>query len=311
MHTATYSGPCAEVAIRQLELNTYDYPVVTVGIAHHGNLTTSRSSYGAAVDFAIEGQTGDENASVIPVVNTGNVPPYNGAVSFTTYRFWAGNVSRTSNDPEPRSLSYFTRGKLAPISDTFAPKTMQQRSEETLPAFEATKDLRQRFYSPLTLRLLDRSETLSAQEVVHHAFFDGLTSALSDLGVWFTGVSPFPISKRFLAASGGASNTSNGDEFPAGDPMGLHPEDVLVVELSLTYSNNASYERIVTGFLDNVNAQIHTQLCAEGLGHLISSSIYLNDADKGQDVFAGYRARVWPLCRGFARSMIRTQYSRP
>ena len=72
--------------------------------------------------------------------------------------------------------------------------------------------------------------------------------------------------------------------------MGIKPENLIVVELSLSYSNNAAYEPIVTEFLHRIGQRIRAALCENGLEHIISPWIYLNDADKGQDVFGGYPA---------------------
>jgi hypothetical protein len=274
--------------VTDLELKTYDVPVVTVGITTHVNTTTSSSYYNTLVDFALDGQTADEKASVIPVVNTGSTAP--GAVSYTTYRFWGGNASSGFEEASPPSLSYFAEPVLGVTSDSFAPKTMHGWSEETAPSFARTKGLGQRFYTPLTLRVTDKAEIVAALEIIHEIYFGAVVSALSELDLWFTGMSPFPISKRFLAASAERENSIGGLPIPKGDPMGLTPENLIVVELSLSYSNNATYEPIVTEFLHGMGREIREAICRRGLEHTIHPWIYLNDADKGQDVFGGYPA---------------------
>lgn len=276
--------------VTDLELKTYDVPVVTVGIATHDNTTTSSRYYNTLVDFALHGQTADEKASVIPIVNTGSTAVVPGAVSYTTYRFWGGNASSAFEDASPPSLSYFAEPAVGVTSDTFAPKTMHGWSEETAPSFARTKGLRQRFYTPLTLRVTEKAEIVAALEIIHQTYFDAVFSALSELDLWFTGMSPFPISKRFLAASAERENSVDGLHIPKGDPMGLTPENIIVVELSLSYSNNATYEPIVTQFLHGIGREIRDALCRRGFEHTILPWIYLNDADKGQDVFGGYPA---------------------
>jgi hypothetical protein len=276
--------------VTDLELKTFDVPVVSVGIATHVNTTTSASYYNTLADFALHGQTADEKASVIPIVNTGSTALVPGAVSYTTYRFWGGNASSAFEDGSPPSLSYFAEPALGVASDTFAPKTMHGWSEETAPSFARTKGLRQRFYTPLTLRVTNKAETVAALEIIHEIYFGAVFAALSELDLWFTGMSPFPISKRFLAASAERENSIAGLHIPKGDPMGLTPENLIVVELSLSYSNNATYEPIVTEFLHVIGREIREALCKRGLEHMIHPWIYLNDADKGQDVFGGYPA---------------------
>jgi len=275
--------------VTDLELKTYEVPVITVGIVTHTNTTTSSSYYDAVVEFALYGQTTDEKASVIPVVNSGSTA-LGGAVSYTTYRFWGDDASSAFEDASPPSLSYFVEPALGVASDTFAPKTMHRWSEETAPSFARTKGLRQRFYTPLTLRVTDKAEIVTALEIIHQTYFGVVFSALTELDLWFTGMSPFPISKRFLAASAGRENSAGDPQIPKGDPMGLTPENLIVVELSLSYSNNAAYEPIVTAFLHGIGREIREALCKRGLEHTISPWIYLNDADKGQDVFGGYPA---------------------
>lgn len=273
-----------------LELKTYDVPVVTVGITTHDNSTNPSSYYDALADYALHGQTTDEKASIIPVVNSGNTALQSGSVSYTTYRFWGGNASAAFGNASPPSLEYFVGPKLGVSSDTFAPKTMHGWSEETAPSFSRTKGLRQRFYTPLTLRVADKAKTVAALQIIHKVYFDAIFSALSELDLWFTGMSPFPISKRFLTASAGKNNSISDLEIPKGDPMGVIPENLIVVELSLSYSNNAAYEHIVTEFLHGIGGKIREALCKHGFEDMISPWIYLNDADKGQDVFAGYPA---------------------
>jgi hypothetical protein len=163
-------------------------------------------------------------------------------------------------------------------------------SEETAPSFSRTKGLRQRFYTPVTLRATDKAKTVAALEILHKIYFGAVFSALSELDLWFTGMSPFPVSKHFLAASADKKNSVSGLRIPKGDPMGIKPENLIVVELSLSYSNNATYEPIVTEFLHGIGEKIRAELCKNGLEHMISPWIYLNDADKGQDVFGGYPA---------------------
>ena len=274
--------------VTDLELKTYDVPVVTVGITAHDNSTTSSRYYNTLADFVLHGQSSDEKASVIPVVNSGKTALHAGAVSYTTYRFWGGNTSDTFDSGSPPSLSYFEEPALGVTSDTFAPKTMHGWSEETAPSFSRTKGLRQRFYTPVTLRITGKAEIVSALEILQSTYFGAVFSALSELDLWFTGMSPFPVSERFLAASAGKKNSINGLRIPKGDPMGITPENLIVVELSLSYSNNASYEPIVTDFLHGIGEKIRAALCENGFEHMISPWIYLNDADKGQDVFGGY-----------------------
>lgn len=289
--------------VTDLELKAYDVPVVTVGITAHDNSTTSSRYYDTLADFVLHGQSADEKASVIPIINSGNTAQKDGAVSYTTYRFWGGNASNVFDNASPPSLSYFEEPALGSASDTFAPKTMHGWSEETAPSFSRTKGLRQRFYTPVTLRATDKADTVAALEILHKTYFGAVFSALSDLDMWFTGMSPFPVSKRFLAASADKKNSIKGLDIPKGDPMGIKPENLIVVELSLSYSNNPAYEPIVTKFFHAIDQKIRAALCENSLEHMISPWIYLNDADKGQDVFAGY-----PAENVQALEKIRTKY---
>lgn len=274
--------------VTDLELKTYDVPVVTVGITAHGNTTKSSIYYDTLVDYALEGQTDDVKASIIPVVNSGNTAMHAGSVSFVTYRFWGDNATETYGSDSPPSLAYFTEPKLPVISDSFAPKSMHQWDEENAPPFAVIKGLRQRFYAPLSLRVVDKKQAVAALEIIHEEYFGAVFDALEELDLWFTGMSPFPVSKNFLAASTGPNYSADDLDNPSGDPMGVTPENLIVVELSLSYSDNSSYEPIATEFLHGIGRKIRDRLCQDGLEDLISPYLYLNDADKGQDVFAGY-----------------------
>jgi hypothetical protein len=285
---AVRGGGNSFALVTDLELKAYDVPVVTVGITAHDNSTTSSAYYGAVADFALHGQSADEKASVIAVANSGNTALHAGAVTYTTYRFWGGNASAAFGDASLPSLSYFEEPKLGTASDTFAPKTMHGWSEETAPSFSRTKGLMQRFYTPLTLRVTDQADTVAALQTIYKTYFNAVFSALSELDLCFTGMSSFPISKRFLAASAGKNLSINGLHIPKGEPIRITPKNLIVVELSLSYANNATYEPIVTKFLHGIGGKSREALCKQGFEDMILLWMYLNDADKGQHVFRGY-----------------------
>jgi hypothetical protein len=274
--------------VTNLELKTYVKPVVTVGVLAHGQIARPETYYGSVVDFALVGQTGDQKASVIPIANTGNVSPFNSTITYSTYPFWDGNATASFANSVPPSLSYFQQPKLPVVTNSFAPKTMHQWSEETAPSFSQTTGLRQRFYTPFSLRVLDRDEAVKALGIIHDIYFGAIFEALAGVDVWFTGFSPFPISTHYLQASAHANPQPAALDIPFGDPMNVTPENLLVLELSLSYGDHTSYEPIVTAFLEQMGQRMKDELEVQNLRHLISSWLYINDADKGQNVFAGY-----------------------
>lgn len=273
---ALRGGGNSFMIVTDIEMVTYDAPVVTLGITTHGilNGTSSATHYvDALYDFAVSGSANDEKASIIPIINTGNIAPFNSELSYTTYRFYDGNVSST-----PEALKNFTTPAMPVVSDTFKPKTMYGWSEETGPQFSATEGLRQRFF---IIPLYANKEAL---KIVIDDYFALIFDCLSDVEMWFAGLSPIPVSERFINASTG----TNGHGLPDGDPMGAPVENYFWIEFALSYNNDPANEAFITAFLDQVNTAVLGHLADAGLSDQLSSFIYLNDADQGQDVFGGY-----------------------
>lgn len=92
--------------------------------------------------------------------------------------------------------------------------------------------------------------------------------------------------------------------------MSVMLENVLIVELSLSYNKNATYGPIVSQYLANSNTKIHAGLYAAGLGHLVSHFIYLNDPDGGRTSLVGTQRQMCERRRGLGRSMTQTGYSK-
>lgn len=70
--------------------------------------------------------------------------------------------------------------------------------------------------------------------------------------------------------------------------MGAAVENYFWIEFAITYSDNEAYEPVVTKLLEDVNDEVMRKLEAQGKLDMVSKFIYLNDADKGQDVWGGY-----------------------
>lgn len=177
---ALRGGGNSFMIVTDIEMVTYDAPVVTLGITTHGilNGTASATHYiDALYDFAVSGSANDEKASIIPIINTGNIAPFNSELSYTTYRFYDGNVSST-----PEALKNFTTPVMPVVSDTFKPKTMYGWSEETGPQFSATEGLRQRFF---IIPLYANKEAL---KIVIDDYFALIFDCLSDVEMWFAGL---------------------------------------------------------------------------------------------------------------------------
>ncbi|KAI5357776.1 putative FAD-binding domain, PCMH-type, FAD-binding, type PCMH, subdomain 2 [Septoria linicola] len=263
--------------VTDIEMTTYEAPVVTLGITAHGTLENGTASAGdyidALYDFAIHGSADDAKASIIPLINTGNTELFSSELSYITYRFYDGNVSST-----PKALENFTTPNLPVVSDSFSPETMYGWSEETGPQFSATEGLRQRFY---IIPLYASKEALT---IVIKTYFDLVFDGLANVETWFTGLSPIPVSERFI----NASHSPHGHGLPDGDPMGAEVSSYFWVEFALSYNDDAANEHIITSFLERAESAIMGNLTEAGLIDQVSKFLYLNDADKGQDVWGGY-----------------------
>ncbi|KAF2765138.1 FAD-binding domain-containing protein [Teratosphaeria nubilosa] len=251
--------------VTDIQMKTYYKPEVQLGITSCGTGPNVSQSWFDALDgFANNGMLHDQKASIIPIINTGSV--FKNTTSYTFYRFYDGNNST------PAVYENFTAPKFPAVSDTFGSKSMYEWSQETSPLLEETIGLRERFW------LIPLATNKQALQIATVVFLNQVSDALGAFDVWIAGWSPIPVSPHFL----NASRDANGHGLPDGDPMGAEPVAQYMIELSLTYSNIAAYEDVVTEFLIKVDADIRSSIRGADLVDTLLGFYYLNDVDKGQ-----------------------------
>ncbi|KAH9832710.1 FAD binding domain-containing protein [Teratosphaeria destructans] len=251
--------------VTDIQMKTYYKPATQVGITAYGaGPEVSRSWFDALDGFSNNGMLHDQKASIIPIINTGSA--FNNSISHEFYRFYDGN------DSTPAVYENFTGPKFPPVSETFGPKSMHGWSQEINAFLEVTIGLRQRFW------LIPLATNRQALEIATDVFFSQVSDALGAFDVWSAAWSPIPVSPHFL----NASRHANGHGLPDGDPMGAEPVAQYMIELSLSYSDIAAYEDVVTEFLIKVDADIRSSIRSAGLADTLLDFYYLNDVDKDQ-----------------------------
>jgi hypothetical protein len=78
--------------------------------------------------------------------------------------------------------------------------------------------------------------------------------------------------------------------------MGIAPENIIVLELSLSYSTFATFEPIVIEFLHDMGGKIRETLCKQGFEDMISSWSHLGyistTQTKARMCLEGIRSRM-------------------
>ncbi|KAF4626377.1 hypothetical protein G7Y89_g11779 [Cudoniella acicularis] len=245
---------------------SYD-PSIGLASPSYGYGSEVKDQYLTSIlNYVINGSS-DPKAAIIPTARFG--PGY------TSPRYDAVLFYNGVNISTPAILSDFQGGALpADNTTSLTSITMGQFSQAVLPAFQKggeSNGLQQNFH------VISTKANRQAMDIVHDTFFDAVIAQnLSSLSSFFVGLTWNAITTKFIETS------NNG----TGCPQGMTEEPVFWVEQSLSWGDSADDAKI-DAFIQSVNANMTTQLVA---ANLTSSYIYLNDADKGQPVFAGYPA---------------------
>lgn len=233
--------------------------------ATYGTSNATRDAYLTAVlDFALNGDQ-DTAAAITPVARWG--PNYT-APSYESTLFYNGSVAPTTG-PFSRFLDETTLPSVN-ASSTLAPRTLAQSAQQLFPAFGAGGPgygFRQKF------RVVPTAATAEALRIVHDTYFDALrSSGIADrVPGFFSGLAFNAITRRFAAAS-------------AGTPQNIPVEPAFWIEESVSWAE-AGDDAEVEEWVRGVNGEIEARLEAVGASNRY---VYLNDADKGQEVFRGY-----------------------
>ncbi|KAF4552711.1 FAD-binding domain-containing protein 12 [Elsinoe fawcettii] len=252
--------------VTEIELATYPSPTVSVGQVEYGTGPEVRSKWiSAIVNFAHNGLS-DPRAAIIP--NSGRNP--RGPVEdYAAFRFLNGA------DPAPKILENFTAPALPGVSnDTYRARSLYDWTREIDPQLDAGLAGFRNRYTGLSIPADER-----ALDITLKTFYEVLDeSPIPSFPYYIASIIPMPMTKAYFQAA-----VDKG-----GDPMGLTPDDApfLWVEISETYTL-PEQDEIVTKFVKDVDARIRGALKEAGFAE--NKFIYLNSADKWQDVFGGYK----------------------
>ena len=235
--------------------------------ATYGSSNATRDAWLAnLLDFTLNvDKDGDTGAAVIPVARwgpnftaplyqttlfyNGTTPPFSGPFAEMIYGSMLQALNGTSNMHRVSLAQYG-----AAVGPAFKPGGQSH-------------GLNQKFY------VVSTKATLEAITIVHDTFFSSLqASGIADrLEGFFTGLAYNCITKSWATASAGA-------------PQNMPQRPQFWVEQSLTWAS-ADDSAEVEAWVAAVNAEIHEKLVA---ANATETYTYLNDADKGQEVFQTY-----------------------
>ncbi|KAF8866364.1 FAD-binding domain-containing protein [Acephala macrosclerotiorum] len=160
------------------------------------------------------------------------------------------------------------KAAIIPVA-RFGPNFTSPRYDATLIYNSATESI------PAILS--DFQASIEAMNIVHDTFFDAVVKYdLGSLEGFFAGLAWNSITTKFIETSSAG----------IGCPQGVPEEPVFWVEETLTWGS-AEDTPLIDEFIATMNANITAQLEAI---NATSAYIYLNNADKIQNVFAGYPA---------------------
>lgn len=262
---AVKGGGNSFAILTSVELNTYPAPALTIGDQVYGGDEVKNRWFDAIVNQAIYGSQ-DAKHAVTPIAN--RRPSSTGdAISYSAALFYNGDNNR------PAILQNWTAPNLVPIagSQNFTKKTLAFYVGETAASFEGTRDLRQRFY------IKNIPANRQALEITHNTFFDLAKARLASAQIFSIAFAAMPMTTSFFQS---AINRG-------GDPMSVKPEPQIWIEFSHTY-RRAEDEPLFDSYLRELDTALNTALNSAGFSE--NRFIYLNDAERFQDVFAGYPA---------------------
>ncbi|PNS15651.1 hypothetical protein CAC42_4103 [Sphaceloma murrayae] len=252
--------------ITNLEIKTYSAPATTIGEVQYGSGPDVKAKwYNAIVTNALYGNQ-DPNHGVIPLAVKQSIQPELG-ITYQASLFYNGD------NTSPPVLANFTSPAFPTLQSTFSKKTLGQYVSEGTPQ-PAPGLLRQRFY------FMNIPATTSALAIAHDTFFEKVDADL-------TARLPFLVA-AFAAMSMPTSFFSNAIA-RGGDPMGIDPSagPQIWIEFSHSYMRPED-EAIIDAYLRDLDASLKAKLVANGTP--ANRFVYLNDADRFQDVFGGYPA---------------------
>ncbi|KAF2178031.1 FAD-binding domain-containing protein [Zopfia rhizophila CBS 207.26] len=266
LHWALRGGGNSFALITRFDLQTFYAGTPLMAEAKYAETESTKDAWLAAVlNFALNGDQ-DTAAAITPVARWG---PNFTAPSYESTLFYNGTVAPTTG---PFASFYGNGTELQAVngSSTLRPITLAAYGKAVREAFKPGGlgyGFRQKF------RVVSTKATKEALDIVHDTFF----SKLEESGI------PNPLPGFFTGLAFNAVTKTMAEQ-SADSPQGLDPEPAFWVEESLTWKNEAD-DAEIEEWVRSVNKEIEKRL-VEVDGK--SRYVYLNDADKGQEVFKAY-----------------------
>ncbi|KAJ4365345.1 hypothetical protein N0V83_008966 [Neocucurbitaria cava] len=266
LYWALQGGGNSFALVTRFDLQTFPLNTVLRAEATYEESDNTKDLYlDALLDFALNGDV-DTAFAITPVARWGP--------NFTIPSYEVTLLYNGSTAPSSGPAAAFYNGSIKSIneSSTMRPQTLAEYTQLFQGAFDEGGPgygFRQSF------RVVSAKATREAMDIVHDAWFNMLKERdlANRIPGFFCGLAYNSITRTFAAQSQGI-------------PQNVDAEPAFWVEESLSWSN-AEDDMEIAQFVMDVNEEIESLLGEKGL---LARYIYLNDANKDQDVFESYGA---------------------
>lgn len=248
--------------IIEFQMQTLNVPILTAGQRAYGTGNDVASSFLDALYYMAADPEPDVKGAIVPIARA-----YSGSngTSYNTMMFYNGN------NTNPDFFANFSAPVLPPTTDTY--EVMAGMGDASAAMAEGTDQVagfREGWW------ILPIRADRQAIQIIHDTYFEMINEYFVDVTNWISGMAFNIISKEYVV-----SGINNG-----GDPMGVDPNlaPYIWIEESITWADEKD-DATVQAFYEAVNANLTAQLTPL---NVLTPFIYLNDANKAQDVWGGY-----------------------
>ncbi|PNS21731.1 hypothetical protein CAC42_1585 [Sphaceloma murrayae] len=251
--------------VTNVEVNAYPAPTTYIADQVYGTGDEIKNKWFDAIVNQAKYGSQDDKHGVTPIAN--RRPSQGDAI------IYSGNLYYGGDNPRPAVLQNWTAPYLVPVpgNSNFTKKTLASYVGESDASYAATRGLRQRFY------IQNIPADRRALEIAHDTFFALTKERLASAQIFSLAFAAMPMTTAFF----------NNAILRGGDPMGIKPEPQIWIEFSHTY-RNAQDEPLFDAYLPELDAALCKAFGDAGI--TANKFLYLNDAEKFQDVFGGYPA---------------------
>ncbi|KAF2852610.1 FAD-binding domain-containing protein [Plenodomus tracheiphilus IPT5] len=264
LYWALQGGGNSFALVTRFELQTFPLEIALRAEATYVDAPTTKDLYLDALLNYVHNSDSEGHGALTPVARWG--PNYT-TPSYQSTIFYNGTTPPTDSP-----ISAFYNGTIASKnnSSTLRPLSLAAYSRYLMPAFQSGgpgHGFRNRFH------VVPIKATREAMDIVHDEWFSLIaTSKIANrVPGFFAGLAFNAVTRTFAAHSQNM-------------PMRIPLEPQFWVEQAVMWQHGSDDAEVMQ-FLDECNVKMTERLEARGLG---LPYLYLNDADKVQDVFEGY-----------------------